>query len=312
MRRCVASSMPMAAGRCWAETGAVPELGKARGVSWSGMKALALLTLVVMAGASGCEPTRATRGTPEAQSSSPRGAGPGGFLPSVCVGQDDVRTWKRADPSTINWNVPESWRGSQCAWSVTMHSGVPIVSATDEKRDALRGCPHEDSSGQPCVVQRGRAGVLIGFDGGEWGGSLSWRAAGGAFRHVLLDSNVVAILPAGDEFVALTYVGHGSEGRAVQVLDMGNGFNVGKIVDLPGAPSAGAVESAGTILVAAGKTLLRFSRGLQQEQLLDSFARHPRSLTIASPETVYVGMHGLVVELQMSVTPPTQTWLYPF
>lgn len=275
------------------------------------MKALALVMLVVIAGPSGCESTGATPGVPEATSSSPVGAGPGGLLPSLCVGQDDVRTWKRVDPATVNWEVPESWRGAQCAWSVTMRSGVPIVSARDNS-DPTRRCPQEDSSGGRCAVQRGRAGFLVGLDRGEWGGSLSWRTKEGAFRHMLLDSNVVAILPAGNEFVAFTYVGHGSDGRAVEVIDTGKEFKVGRMVDLPGPPSASTVESNGSILVAARSVLLRLSRGLQLDQLLDNFVRSPVSLTVASREIVYVGMRGLVVELQMSTTPPGQIWLYPF
>lgn len=275
------------------------------------MNALALATLVVIAGVGGCEPMRATHDAPEPTSSSPVGAGPGGLLPSVCVGQDDVRTWERVDPATVDWKVPDSWRGSQCAWSVTMQNGVPIVFARDSTRDTPR-CPEEDSSGQRCSVRRGRAGVLVGHDGGEWGGELSWRATHGSFRRLLLDRNVIDILPAGTNFIALTYLGHGSEPRAVEVFDTGTRFEVGRAVDLPGLPTATAVQSDGNILVAAGRSLLRLSRNLQTHQLLENLPYHSVSLTIASPELVYLGMYGVVVELNMSATQPTQTWLYPF
>jgi len=260
----------------------------------------------------GCEPTAATPSAPEPESSSPLGAGPGGLLPSVCIGRDDLRAWRRVDPATVNWEVPDNWRGSQCAWSVTMHNGVPIVFAKDEARDATPRCPDGNSTGRQCAFQRGRAGVLVGYDDGEWNGSLSWHAASSASRHVLLDANVVAILPGIGNFVALTYVGHGSDCRAVEVVDTGDRFEVGRTVDLPGVPSASTVESDGSILVGAGRTLLRLSRSLQPHQLLDSLVHRPLSLTIESREIVYVGMRGLVVELRMSATPPTQTWLYPF
>jgi len=275
------------------------------------MKVLALATLIVTAGMGGCEPTPA-QSAPEPESSSPLGAGPGGLLPSVCIGRDDVRAWRRVDPATVNWEVPDSWRGSECAWSVTMHNGIPIVFAKDEARRATPRCPDGNSSGRRCVFQRGRAGLLVGYDGGEWGGSLGWQAPSSDSRHVLLDANVIAILPAVNNFVALTSVGHGSESRAVEVVDMGDRFEVGRTVDLPGPPLASAVESGGSILVGARRTLLRLSRGLQPHLLLESLVRTPVSLTIASSEIVYVGMQGLVVELRMSTTPPTQTWLYPF
>lgn len=275
------------------------------------MKALALVFPIIVS-VSACESTRVTQSAP-AESSAPLRAGPGGFLPTVCLGQDDARAWQRTDPTTIGWEVPETWRGSQCPWSVIMRNGIPIVVAgARARKSATPEFVPEDTSERPGAVQRGRSGVLAGFDGGEWGGSLRWYSVPDAPGHVLLDSNVVALLRTTERFVALTYVGHGSQGRAVEVLDKPGGFEVGEMVDLPHAPSTGAVETGGDILVAAGRTLLRLSRGLQATVLLDNLVRPPVSLAIAERDTVYLGMHGLVVELQMSTEPPTQTWLYPY
>lgn len=280
------------------------------------MKAVALVALSVLTDAGSCDSTASEQTTPEPERSFVTGADPGGFLPSVCLGQDDLRAWRRAEPTNLPIGEPRMTSpGSECEWVVVMRNGIPIVFADRKNRHALpAGFSRADTSDYPRAVQKGRAGVLLGFDGGEWGGSLRWYSENGALKQQLLDSNVVAILPAFGQFVALTYVGHGSHGRVVEVRDGAGRFDIGRAIDLPRPPYAGGVEADGTILVVTGEGLFRLSPDLQITQLLEAnwWMLHPVSLAIPHRNTVYVGMRGIVVEVQLSTTPPRETWLYPF
>jgi hypothetical protein len=280
------------------------------------MKVLAWVALSVSTIAGACEsdPNPRSTGMAEPERAAVFGAGPGAFLPSTCMGRDDVRAWRRAAPRDVPIEIGarETWAGSHCDWSVVMHDGAPIVSA-DHPRTLKLPVPVEETTGRLRAVQDAGPGVLLGFDGGEWGGSLTWyEKTTGA--HRLLDSNVVAILPAFGNFIALTYEGHGSRGRGVELRVQGGRLEIAKTVDLPGAPMGAGVESDGTILVATGKGLLRLSHDLQVRPVLDAewWILHPVNLAIGRAGIVYVGMRGIVVEVQMTTDPPTETWLFPF
>ena len=60
--------------------------------------------------------------------------------------------------------------------------------------------------------------------------------------------------------------------------------------------------------------MLRLSRELRLSHVLDAdwWMLNPVSLALWRHGTAYVGMRGVVVEVQLSATPPKQTWLYPF
>lgn len=279
------------------------------------MNGWALVALSVMLNTEGCDRTPGAQTTPAAQQTAVPGSPPGAFMPSVCMGYDDLRAWRRVDPATVTEDAHQGARGSQCRWSVVMRNGIPIVFAAAQNRDALPPGLSPDESFKPAsAAQRGGAGVLIGFNGGEWGGSLRWRTKGGAPDQVLLNANVVAILPASAHFLALTFLGHGSQGRAVEIRDEAGRFEIGRTAELPGAPAAGHIDKDGSVLIATGKGLLRLSREFQIHPLLEEnwWRLHPVSLAMAKNETVYVGMRGVVVEVQLSTKPPRQIWLYPF
>jgi hypothetical protein len=273
-----------------------------------------VLSVSMLAGACDAETSPQTRGMAETERTPRLGAGPGGFLPSTCMGQEDLRAWRRAEPTDVSLDIGarKAWPGSHCEWSVVVHDGVAVVSA-DQPKTLPVPFPLDEARGQLRAVQKAGPGVLLGFDGGEWGGSLIWYARTKG-EHRLLDSNVVAIVPAFGSFVVLTYEGHGSRGRGVQVRVQEGGFEIAKTVDLPAAPVGGDVESQGSILVATGTGLLRLSQDLQVHPVLDAnwWILHPVTLAIGRAGIVYVGMRGIVVEVQLSTEPPTQTWLYPF
>lgn len=278
------------------------------------MNALTLAALSVMVGAFACDSTATAPSTPASESdrSTTLGADPGGILPSVCLGKEDLRAWQRIAPDAVGGRVPENWRGSDCSWSVMMQDEIPIVFATPRNENARLDFIPPDTSERPSAVARSASGALVGFNRGEWGGELVGYPKNGRHGSVLLDNNVVSILPAFGQFIALTYLGHGSRPRALAVRDTGHGFEVGRVVDLPGVPTAAALRSDGSVLIAAGHTLLALSRALELHELQRNLVQSPHSIALGPSGIIYLGMYGIVVELRTSTTPPTETWLYPF
>jgi hypothetical protein len=90
-----------------------------------------------------------------------------------------------------------------------MRNGVPTAT---QRRDSPLELPPKfhlpDGRDSPRVARQGRAGVLLGYNHGEWGGSLLWCSDEGSVHGVLLNDNVVAILPNDGRFVVLAGLSH--------------------------------------------------------------------------------------------------------
>lgn len=223
-----------------------------------------------------------------------------------------MRVWRRVDPTTATDTAPRpSWDGG-CTWTVAMRDGVPLVSLTRDYRAALPDGFSLGTMDPPRAVQVGVAGVLLGFDRGEWGGSLTWHSNTGTLKGRLLAQSVVAILPAFDQFIVLTAGGELMAGHALEVRDRKTHFELGRTVELPHWPGGGAIDRDGSVLVATTEGLLSVSRNLRVRWLLRTTWPVPTSVAVATDGLAYVAMNGVVVEVQFSTTSPVQTWLYPF
>jgi hypothetical protein len=170
----------------------------------------------------------------------------------------------------------------------------------------------EDSP--PRVATQGRAGVLLGYNHGEWGGSLLWSSLDGTVQRELLDDNVVAILPNGGRFVVLAGLSHLSidRGRVLELVDDTDGFRPARTTELGSAPTAAAVEPSGAVLVTTTRGLVRLTPEFHVHQLRDFSWRmfYPTNIVVDGA-TVYVGMQGIVGEINLDTDPPRATWLFP-
>lgn len=263
---------------------------------------MAFLAVAILASA--CDRGAETGSSDAAPAASARDADPGGFLPSVCLGQENLRLWRRFNPLTVTDEVLERTRGTHCEWSVVVDNGEPIVRAAKHPRPAtLRG--FEGAS----AVEKGAPGYLVGFDGGEFGGSLSWFSLQGGLKQLMLDKNVVAILRTPEHFVVLTTQGYSDDGWAFEVVAYFDRFEVRRMVELSGVPTASAVEPGGSVLIATREGLLRLSPAFELDPLLET-RWSPLSLTLDA-NIAYVGMRGEVAAVQLSPKRATVTWFLP-
>ena len=113
---------------------------------------------VAMSACARASPTELTR--PKREPSATLGADPGAFLPSVCLGHEDLRLWRRIDPKS-SLETEAGARGSNCAWSVAMQDGVPVVYAVQGQGRALRSSA-SDGFGPPSAEQKGASGLKEG------------------------------------------------------------------------------------------------------------------------------------------------------
>lgn len=196
-----------------------------------------------------------------------------------------------------------------------MRDGVPT--ATEYRAPPLDLPPqfHLPDGGDqsPRVAQQGRAGVLLGYNHGEWGGNLLSCSASGSTQRELLDDNIVAILPMDDRFVVLAGLSHlGSDrGRVLELVDDPSGFRPMRTTELGSAPRSAAVERSGAILIATTQGLVRLTPEFHVHRLLDSPWGVPFSVVLDGSSTAYIGMSGIVAEIKLDSDPPIETWLLP-
>ncbi len=231
-------------------------------------------------------------------------------------GEHDVRAWKRIDPSAVTSEQHSRLGNSLCSWSVSVREGKVIAT---EHEDVTVGPPLAfavpDTWGPPRVVARAGAGVLLGFNRGEWGGALLWYSDDGSVRQTLMMENVVDVVGIDGAFLVFTGLAHLSSerGNAFVLEDAGGRFRVARSVDLKSAPDAVARDTDGTVLVATGRGLVRVTPKLRIERILDAkwSSLYPKNMALGPERTLYIAMRGVIAEVQLGATPPTETWRSP-
>jgi len=230
-------------------------------------------------------------------------------------GQHDLRRWKRVDPATVTDEQRLSLNHSLSSWAVFVRDGA--VCAEDYRETSPKvpaGISVSQQLGLPRVVQRGRSGLLLGFNHGEWGGALLWYADDGALKQKLLEENIVELLPTATGFTIFAGLSHlGSDtGSAKELVDSGSLYRLGRSADLGSAPRAMVTEQGGSVLVATMAGLVRLRADFRIEPLLRTRwgMLYPVSLAVDG-STAYVGMRGIVAEVRLGADRVTETWLSP-
>jgi hypothetical protein len=238
------------------------------------------------------------------------------FLAEGCPsGQHDVRGWKRIDPSSVSVDQTFSLNYSPCSWTVVVRDGAVLA---EEHRDVPPNVPanvHLPSElGRPRIVQRGRSGILLGFNHGEWGGALLWYGNDGAFKRKLVDDNIVALWPTATGFTVYAGLSHlGSDtGRAMELVDSGSQYSVARSADLGSAPRAMVAETGGATVVATMTGIVRVQPDFQIQQVVRTRwgMYYPVSLAVHAG-AAYVGMRGIVAEVTLAAGSAKETWLAP-
>jgi len=243
-------------------------------------------------------------------------ADPAPYLPDGCMkGEQDVRSWKRADPAQVSVTQQFALNYSPCTWSISLRDGVPMATEHDDQPlDLPKTFQLRPGMGSPRVAQRGRAGVLLGYNHGEWGGALLGCSNDGTIQRELLDDNIVAILSAADRFMVFSGLSHlcGDRGRVVELVEDDSGFHASRMTELGSAPTAAVIEPGGAILVATMRGLLRVTTEFHVHRLHDSdwAMFYPVSIVVDGTGTAYVGMRGIAAEVNLQSEPPTETWLF--
>ena len=143
-------------------------------------------------------------------------------------------------------------------------------------------------------------GVLVGYDGGEWGGDLRWGSDDGSNLRVLLKENVVGIVRISPRLLVLTGTHHmkTNRGSIFEIRTTGAAeVGVEPLVELDGKPEAFAVARDGVLLLTTGHGIYQLRDDkidrLREEDLS---LLYPNSI-VARDDGIYVGMRLFILRL---------------
>ena len=186
----------------------------------------------------------------------------------------------------------------------------------DNRRDRLEWAVSYARNHARRLVVSVPAGWLVGFDAGEYGGSLWWFPQQPGPGKKLSEQNVRAIVLAPDREAALAFVGlaHlGSAEGAVLVLGReADAWHVRSHSTLRGAPEVALPESSGALVVTTRSVnRVSFSGRIETIATANYAGLYPSSLAVSSGGEVAVGMRLFVALLRSTTTGYVQDWYIP-
>ena len=219
------------------------------------------------------------------------------------ISDDPLTHWEAIpEEPAENSIILQQARESRCIWGVAQDAGTRRIAI----QQTVRGEPKERQ-----VRLQTEAGVLVGTDNGEWGGSLSLTDANGVETKRLLDKNVLQLFPAKSGVLVFTGLLHlGTDEGAVWLFSKGSDGNwsIKKIADLNGKPNA-ASSSGGGALAVGGHGVYRLDQSFNLTEIPLPLAQtHPNSISEDAQGMIYIGMDAFVVRLVPAQTGYTHEW----
>jgi len=165
-------------------------------------------------------------------------------------------------------------------------------------------------------VQKLDDGWVIGFDQGEYGGSLWWFSPNGKQHKKLANGNIKYFVSLSSELLVLEGLAHlgSAGGKVLRVRQTETGeYQADVLARLDGEPYGFAKESENSLLIITTSGLRRVNKSGTVEKLIetDYGTLYPNSITLARNNIVYVGMRHFITRLIPTSEGYREEWLVP-
>lgn len=216
------------------------------------------------------------------------------------------------ESSNINHRCP--------AWTVQLANGEPIAISQefDEVRDPLPfPIPPDDDRNGDRHALRVEDGWLVGFDQGEWGGSLWWFSTDGKHSYRVTEDQVRGLYPTSRGVLAIEGLAHGgiSTGHVVRVTRGKSGtWKARRITDLRQAPETATLDDDKTLVVATARSLVRVTQDGNIHTMISRafwWSLVPNSMVLTPSGDLYLGMRHGVAVIRSHRKNRTVEWLVP-
>jgi hypothetical protein len=163
-------------------------------------------------------------------------------------------------------------------------------------------------------VRQTKDGWLVGFNSGEFGGSLWYLSPDGSKSKQILNENVTQIAEIfGRVYVVTNAAGQGLGFRGGAIYEVADTGEIKNHLDFEDSPLAFVQESTTSILIVSDSGIHRVSSDLKEEQIFkrDLSGFSSNSIVVARDKTIYIGMNFFVLRLIRNEKSYKEQWLVP-
>lgn len=267
---------------------------------------------------------------------------------NFCLGVDmpasgeDIRSWLEITPlQPLSDEMLCANRSAAGEWSVSILDGkIHIQSYTAPQEGTLPFIiPKRPRFLGSRSVLKTDDGFLVGFDAGEWGGSLWWFSKNGADSYMLSADNIIKLIDIdgipiaimGLAHLSIDYGGilelarHSTKLGRKWLLDLGADsdntptknvreikWGIERSLSLDSRPYTFARDNKGGLLIITTKGLSYYYKGAIQHIHSSYYGSvYPNSIAISSEGIIFVGMRHAIAKLTPNSGGYTESWLVP-
>jgi len=159
-------------------------------------------------------------------------------------------------------------------------------------------------------------GWLIGWNAGEWGGSVWWFSPDGSKSSRISKHQVIGFYPVADGILAPSGLAHLgiSVGKLVKFTKTNDQWTSKEMVDLRAAPEAACLGKDNTLIVATTENLVRVNSSGELSVMLPKVSwghLYPNSMAIDTRGEVWIGMRQGVVKVEKAGKTYRTWWFVP-
>lgn len=243
------------------------------------------------------------------------------FSCSSCYSQENmglIKNWhsypvQTKDDSIVKYNY------SPKEWTVSIKNGEVFV-AEKKENGTIGNLPFKvqvneedkiNAIGDVCYLKVDD-GFLVGFNRGEWGGSLYWFATDGKKHYKISNDEVVQFIQRDSHNYAIQGLYHMglSEGSIISIEKKNGKWKASSYLALPKAPEAITLDNLGNFYIATSNSILKIDKIPQKYTLIEdgiwAYGLYVNSI-VAKDDVLYIGMHGAVYKYD--VKDGKQAWL---
>jgi hypothetical protein len=151
-----------------------------------------------------------------------------------------------------------------------------------------------DFKGVLSVIQVNN-GYLLGFDAGEWGGSLYWFSKNGKQHNLISRDQVSQFIRTKGSIYAIEGLSHGgiSEGSIIEIKQISDKWKADKFFILSSAPKGIALDGQKNFIVVCTSGLFKIDKRKQINTLLGNspFGQLPPTSLVIKGNDAYIGMY---------------------
>lgn len=235
---------------------------------------------------------------------------------------NDITQWISVLPPKAGSDEGYSANWSNHEWQVYLDGGAVHAKPYDPngrigENPGFEIPQSKATRGRECTIKV-TDGWLIGFNAGEWGGSLWWFSGTGKESYKISDDQIRGYIKKDDVLFAIEGLAHSgiSEGKVIKIIKNDKTGKYESVIysTLPEASDAVTLDNDGSMIIVTTASLIKIASDGKIEKLIEGVfwsGFYANSVVIDSQRNAYIGMRQGIAKLSLTEPTPKIEWLIP-